>query len=225
MTDARCGMRIGTDGVLLGAWASAGPDTRSVLDIGTGCGVIALMLAQRAPGAAIDAIECDKGACADAECNFAASPWSDRIKLSQCRFNDFKTGRNYNLIVSNPPFFSETLHSPDAARAAARHAGDLSFGAIASRAAGILAPGGRVAVVLPAADDSGTIAAAALHRLYPRRHCSVRTRKDMPAVRSLWEFSATCGVCEETTLTLRDDSDAYSPEYCALTHNFHIHMP
>lgn len=225
MTDARCGMRIGTDGVLLGAWASAGSDTRSVLDIGTGCGLIALMLAQRAPGAAIDAIECDDGACADAGCNFAASPWSDRITLRQCLFNDFNAGRSYDLIVSNPPFFSETLHSPDAARATARHAGALSFEAIASRALSLLAPGGRMAVVLPAADDSDTLATASLHRLHPRRHCSVCTRADMPAVRSLWEFAATDGECEETALILRDDSGAYSPGYCALTHNFHIHMP
>lgn len=127
-------MRIGTDGVLLGSWTRAGEDTLSIADIGTGCGIIALMLAQRAANAKVDAVEPDPGACADARCNFASSPWKDRIRLHALSFGVFCPAGRYDLIVSNPPFFTEELKSPDAARAAARHAGALSFDALAEAA-------------------------------------------------------------------------------------------
>lgn len=221
MTDEHCGMRITTDSVLLGAWASPASADCRVADIGTGCGIIALMLAQRMPSAAIDAVECDADACLDARANFDASPWAARLALHNVPFENFEAGTPYGLIVCNPPFFIENLRSPNSARAVARHAGSLSFGALARRAREILAPDGHLAVILPSAHDSATIADAAIAGLSPRRHCLVRPCPDAAPIRSLWEFSARDGLCEETVLDIRTADGRYSDDYISLTHDFH----
>lgn len=225
MTDDHCGMRIGTDGVLLGAWAGVSAATRRVADIGAGCGVVALMLAQRAPQAEVDAVEVDAGAAGDARANFAASPWPQRLRLHACAFADFHPAGPFDLVASNPPFFTETLRSPDSARAAARHAGELCFDALAaSCAAGLLAPGGRLAVVLPCASDDATLLSAAMHRLHPRRHCLVRNSPGAAPRRSLWEFGLEAGPCEASTLVIRDADGDFADGYRAITRDFHIHM-
>lgn len=225
MTDEHCGMRIGTDGVLLGAWAGVSAATRRVADIGAGCGVVALMLAQRAAQAVVDAVECDAGAADDARANFAASPWPHRLRLHACAFDDFRPGVPFDLVASNPPFFTETLRSPDGARAAARHAGALCFDSLAARcAAGLLAPGGRLAVVLPCASDDATLLSAAMHRLHPRRHCLVRNSPAAAPKRSLWEFGFEPVPCDTAILTIRDADGAFADGYRAITRDFHIHM-
>ena len=124
----RSAMRVGTDGVLLGAWCDPAPADGRMLDVGTGTGVIALILAQRNPSARIDAVEIDEGGCLDAEGNFAASPWAGRLTLYRRPFADFAAGCpvRYDRIVSNPPYFVASLQSPDPARTAARHAESLS---------------------------------------------------------------------------------------------------
>ncbi|MDE6110221.1 MAG: hypothetical protein K2F72_08075, partial [Muribaculaceae bacterium] len=113
---------------------------------------------------------------------------------------------------------------PDAVRATARHEGSLSFDVLASRARPLLAPGGRMAVILPSDSDERTIASATLRGIYPRRHCRVSTRRDLPPVRSLWEFGTDDGACESTTLVLRDKKNDFSPEYKLLTQEFHIFL-
>ncbi|MDE6497418.1 MAG: methyltransferase [Muribaculaceae bacterium] len=225
MTDARCGMRINTDGVLLGAWASVVPvSLRRILDVGCGCGIIALMMAQRAPYATVEAIDCDPGAISAAAANFASSPWVERISLVDNTFENYCSSNKFDLVVSNPPFFTEALKSPEVARAKARHEGELSFEALAARARSMLTPDGRLAVILPADADARIIAAATMHAIYPRRHCMVRTRPDLPYVRSLWEFSPEDGKCDEEVLTIRNCSGELTIEYKSLTHEFHIFL-
>ena len=225
MTDEHCGMRIGTDGVLLGAWAGVCAATSRIADIGAGCGIISLMLAQRTPQAIVDAVECDAGAAGDAEINFAASPWQHRLHLHQCSFADFRPQAAYDLVVSNPPFFTETLRSPDSTRAVARHAGELCFDALAARCAGgLLAAGGRLAVILPSTDDDATLLSAAMNRLYPRRHYLVQNSNGAKPKRSLWEFASDDGPCETANLTIRNADGSFTEGYCALTHEFHIHI-
>ena len=224
MTDQHCGMRIGTDGVLLGAWARTDSEVRRVADIGTGCGVVALMIAQRAAEAIIDAIEIDSGACDDAAFNFRNSPWSDRLNLHCCDFGNFNPLPGYDMIVSNPPFFTETLQSPDAARASARHAGSLSFGSLARCCAHILSERGRLSVILPSGDDDKTLMQASLAKIYPRRICHVLPRAEARPIRTLWEFSLTDGNCECSSLPLREDRGAYSRQYVALTKDYHLHL-
>lgn len=109
----QCSMKVGTDGVLLGAWADGG---RRILDIGTGTGIIALMMAQRFPDAAIDAIEIDHDACRQAAGNIAATPFADRIRIHECPIQHFQTTMRYDAIVSNPPYFINSMKNPDKKR-------------------------------------------------------------------------------------------------------------
>lgn len=143
----QCGMKVGTDGVLLGAWAWGG---RRILDIGTGTGLIALMMAQRFGTAQVDAIDVDEDACRQASENIAASPFADRVSVACARLQDYNVGDAlYDAIVSNPPFFLETLKSPDPQRAMARHADSLPFADLFAGVARLLSETGVFSVVVP----------------------------------------------------------------------------
>ncbi len=131
-----CAMKVGTDGVLLGAWARGG---NRILDIGTGTGVIALMMAQRFPQAMIDAIEIDHGAAAQAAENAARSPFADRIHITETALQNFNPDIHYNIIVTNPPFFAHSLSAPETSRSLARQTDSLPFSAIFSFAKDYLA--------------------------------------------------------------------------------------
>lgn len=222
LSDRRCGMKIGTDGVLLGAWARLAVPSGRVADIGAGSGLIALMMAQRYPQADITAVEIDCDACADAADNFAASPFAERILLRNESFAAH-SGR-YDLVVSNPPFFTTGELSPERARAAARHGGELSPSGLIERAHDMLAPGGRLAMITPADMADDIIYRAALVRIYPRRICAVTTRAGKDAVRILWEMGAEDGPCEQTSLTLRDADNHPTPEYELLTGDFYLNI-
>lgn len=167
-------MKVNTDGVLLGAWMSLFPSDASLLDVGTGCGVIALMAAQRLAGmrggmnaetkainntvCRITALEIDKGSCVDAANNFEAAPWSEKdgfkIEARLCSFQEFaQTERcKYNLIFSNPPYFINSLKAPEASRSNARHTDSLSQREMIQSAVSLLGSGGRLALVLPAVE-------------------------------------------------------------------------
>ena len=136
----RAAMRVGTDGVLLGAWFDPGGDGARMLDVGTGTGVIALMAAQRNPSARIDAVEIDAGSCADAAENFAGSPWAERLALFGESFVSFcgHATRKYDRIVSNPPYFVGSLKCPDPGRTRARHTDSLPHPELLAGAAGLL---------------------------------------------------------------------------------------
>ena len=119
-------MKVGTDGVLLGAYAPLPDWSSHVLDIGTGCGLVALMMAQKYPNAQIDAIDIDEAAAEQAQENFQASPWSDRLHAYASRLQDWQPNEKYDVIVSNPPYFQNSLKNPDKARQTARHTDTLS---------------------------------------------------------------------------------------------------
>ena len=141
----RCAMKVGTDGVLLGAWASGG--TR-ILDIGCGTGLIALMMAQRFPAAQVVGIDIDEEACGQARENVTASPFGDRIDVAHCRLQDY-SGEEFDAIVSNPPFFLNSLKNPDSKRAMARHADTLPFRDLWQGVKRLLSENGIFSVVLP----------------------------------------------------------------------------
>ena len=147
-----CAMKINTDGVILGALAAEGAQPQAILDVGTGTGVIALMLAQRFPFARVDAVEIDPGAAKTAEQNFANSPFSARLKLYPFSFQAFSSEHpeaKYDAIVSNPPFFIGSLKNPDAGRQVARHADEAFFPELISFAGRHLSDCGRLMLVLP----------------------------------------------------------------------------
>ena len=181
----RCPMKVGTDGVLLGAWTGLRTTDRRMLDIGTGTGLIALMLAQRAPGARITGIDIDD--VSQARENAAASPWGDRLHFEQTPVQTFRPAERYDLIVSNPPFYVDSLTCPDAGRTAARHTVHLSYEELVDSVVRLLAPGGRFAVVLPT-PESEHFRHLASARLLLTHLTRVRTTPRRSVRRVLMEF-------------------------------------
>lgn len=181
----RCPMKVGTDGVLLGAWTGLRTTDRRMLDIGTGTGLIALMLAQRAPEARITGIDIDD--VSQARENAAASPWGDRLYFEQTPVQTFRPAERYDLIVSNPPFYVDSLTCPDAGRTAARHTVHLSYEELVDSVVRLLAPGGRFAVVLPT-PESEHFRHLASARLLLTHLTRVRTTPRRSVRRVLMEF-------------------------------------
>lgn len=215
-------MKVGTDGVLLGAWTQLRPTDRRILDIGTGTGLIALMMAQRAPEAAITGI--DIASVAEARRNADASPWAERLTFEQCPVQQF-AGGPFDLIVSNPPFFVESLLCPDRGRTTARHTVELPFDELHAAVLRLLAPEGRFALVLPvgAADQFAALCADTMQLI---RRTEVRTTPRRAPKRVLMEWQRTqteAAPCACTTLTIgTGEPECYTEEYRALTRDFYL---
>lgn len=179
-----CAMKINTDGVLLGALASY-EDPLRILDIGTGTGVIALMLAQRFPSAVVDAVEIDPSAAAAAEKNFIESPFADRVRLSGHDFLQFKPLHKYDLIVSNPPFFVNDLKNPEKRKELARHANPDFFELMLRQAAEMMSPKGLLWLILPVKQAEFVIQQAVRWKLYPCQRFQICSDAQKPAFRQL----------------------------------------
>ena len=216
-------MKVGTDGVLLGAWAGVRPSDRRMLDIGTGTGLIALMLAQRAPEASVIGVDIDD--VGQARENADASPWGDRVAFERCAVQEFSTPELFDLIVSNPPFFVDSLTCPDEGRTAARHAVHLPFDELRDAVLRLLAPAGRFAVILPTPEAARFLTACA-GRLALTRRTDVRTTPCHPAKRALMEFSradAAATAPETSELVVgTGEHECYTPEYRTLTRDFYL---
>ena len=184
-----CAMKVGTDGTLLGAWARGG---ERILDIGTGTGLIALMMAQRFEKAIVDAIDIDVGACEQARRNAAESPFGDRINIcnkSLQEFADQETNTRYDSIVSNPPYFVHSLKAPDERRSMARHAETLSYYDLMKCSANMLSENGEISVVIPFDCRKHLEEAAILSGLFPSRICAVKTKPEKAPKRYLLAFT------------------------------------
>ena len=168
----RCAMKVGTDGVLLGAWAGQGRPGK-ILDIGTGSGLIALMLAQRFPEARITGIEPDAEAAAQAGENFLCSPWRDRLAVREATIQDFTAGtagkETFDLIVSNPPFYDSTLLNPDARRSAARHTATLPYSELMRCASALMTGTSELDIIIPSEYWRQILQAAGDNGLAPQR--------------------------------------------------------
>lgn len=242
----RCAMKVGTDGVLLGAWTPCEQSEirngkykisnqkskisnlkSKILDIGTGSGLIALMLAQRCPNAQIDAIDIDPDAVSQARDNFAASPWSDRLHVTQCALQDLSScsAAPYNLIVCNPPYFVNSLKAPDAARCAARHNDQLPFAELIAESANLLAPEGLLALIVPVEAEQQLQSLAAEHGLQCVRRCYVHPKPERPAKRVMiaWQRDIRpIRPIRTEHLTLEDDHGSRSLDYQLLTRDFYL---
>ena len=210
-------MKVGTDGVLLGAWAGVRPSDRRILDVGTGTGLIALMMAQRAPEARITGVDVEE--VSQARGNAAASPWGGRVVFE-----------HFDLIVSNPPFFVDSLTCPDEGRTTARHAVRLPFDQLRDAVVRLLAAEGRFAVILPT-DEARRFTDVCRGFLALTRSTGVRTTPRRPVKRLLMEFAhenACSGlrsdsppVCSELVVGT-GEHEQYTPEYRALTRDFYL---
>lgn len=222
----RCAMKVGIDGVLLGCWAPVDNITENILDIGTGTGLIALMLAQRS-NATIDAIDLDKDACLQAAENICNSPWAGRIGLQHVRLQDFamSTKKRYDLIVSNPPYFINSLRAPDLQRHIARHAETLTHEELILAGRELLTETGRMCIILPVNEGLQCIAFAKQNAFYCSMAVKVYPKPGSVAKRLLLEFNKTSSVCTESELVIESDArHHYSPEFSALAKDFYLKL-
>lgn len=222
----RCAMKIGTDGVLLGAWAGAGIEPDSILDVGAGTGVIGLQMAQRFDAQIIDAVEIDTDAYEQCQENFEASPWGDRLFCYHAAFQEFaqEIDERYDLIVSNPPFYTEDYKTPDPKRDRARFNDALPFDHLLVCAAHMLSEDGVIALILPHDHERELIELAGQIGLKPARICRVRGQLESPIKRSMIEFCKTDRDPVESELTLEITRHEYTPEYRELVSKFYLKM-
>jgi tRNA1Val (adenine37-N6)-methyltransferase len=206
-----CAMKVGTDGVLLGAWAHGGS---CILDIGTGTGVIALMMAQRFPDAQVTAIDIDDGAVRQAAANVAQSPFDLRIKVTQASLQEHKG--LYEAIVCNPPFFIDSMQAPDRQRNMARHATTLTYAELMQHAWRLLSDEGELSVVVPFDYRKRMEDEATFVGFFPSRVCAVSMSERKPAKRYLLAFRKHPCLCEQQHLTIGSDA------YRALTGDFYL---
>lgn len=215
-----CAMKVGTDGVLLGAWAQGG---HRVLDIGTGTGLIALMMAQRFPQALIDAIEIDHDAAVQAAENVACSPFADRVHIIESALQTFKPTTHYNIIVTNPPFFAHSLRAPESSRSLARQTDSLPFAAIFSFAIEYLAPDGELSAIIPSDYLDEFSQEAFLRGLFLSRQYNVRTVERKPAKRCLVAFSPSRpDAFDRRDVVLLEEGNKRSCWYRELTRDFYL---
>lgn len=222
----KCAMKVGTDGVLLGAWTSIENQPQSILDIGTGTGLIALQLAQRSTAEVIDAIEIEEDAYEQCVENFEASPWADRLFCYHAGLDEFvgEMDEQYDLIISNPPFYSEEVSSGDVSRDKARQAVSLPFEELMEGVSQLLSPDGLFSVILPFKEESKFIRIASKHHLFPNRITRVKGNPESENKRNLMEFSFTKSAAIEDELIIETTRHKYTREYISLTKDFYLKM-
>ena len=223
----RCAMKIGTDGVLLGAWAPLSHQPFSILDIGTGTGIIALMLAQRSNAEQIDALEIEENAYEQATDNFEASPWNERLFCFHAGLDEFmeEPEDEYDLIVSNPPFYTEDYKTNDEQRNLARFQDALPFEDIIEAADLLLSENGILAVIIPFKEEARFLALANEFELYPTQITRVKGTPKTDIKRSLLALSRnTIETPLINELIIEIGRHEYTPEYIALTQEFYLKM-
>ncbi len=225
----RCAMKLGTDGVLLGSWVSLENNPQTILDIGAGTGLIALMLAQRSAAEQIDAIEIDEDAYEQCVENFENSSWADRLFCFHASLDEFaeeSEDEKYDLIVSNPPFFfpnEREVNLPEN-RKKARFYDSLPFEDLINYASQLLSDNGELAVVIPFAEEEKVIALAKAKSLFANRLTRVRGTENAPIKRSLLQFSFSEKGVEQNELILEISRHEYTDEFKELVKGFYLKL-
>lgn len=231
----RCAFKVGTDGILLGAWAAKTPALNQAetavshaLDIGTGTGLIALMLAQRFPQAVIDAIEVDAQSAAQAAENVAQSPWADRVSVINTAVQAFKghTQQSYDLIVSNPPFFSSAHNlAAEGRREGTRQTTQLSYKDLLHCVNRLLGENGRFCTILPSSASDSFCQLAAVENLHCTKKTAVRPVPHKPPHRHLLQFERTPHPTQTNDLIIETAiRHHYTPDFIALTNSFYLNI-
>jgi tRNA1Val (adenine37-N6)-methyltransferase len=219
----QCTHKVGTDGVLLSAWVQIKEEDRNILDMGTGSGLIALMLAQRSgPAIRIDAVEIEAQDAQQARENVQHSPWPEKISIHQVPVQQFSPARQYDLIISNPPYFLNSWLPPEKKRSQARHAQRLSFEDLLLAATRLLTKQGRLAVILPYVEALKFINLARSFHLFPIRKTNFRSRAHKPVERLLFELAYDGKQEAESELILYSEGENWSEEYKKLTREFYL---
>jgi len=221
----KTGMKVGTDGVLLGAWADCFA-AKNILDVGSGTGLISIMLAQRNAVASIQAIEIEYDAYLQSVENANASRWKERIEVKHCSFQDFykQCTSTFDLIVSNPPFFENSQKSDVEKRNLARHTHTLSFDELIYFSAKLLSNNGLLSVIIPYDSQLKFIHLASTSGLFLTRKTLIKPNLLKKPKRVLLEFSKQKEQFIENELTIELSRHVYTPEYIELTRDFYLKM-
>lgn len=224
----QCAMKIGTDGVLLGAWVSLKNNPQNILDIGTGTGVISLILAQRSNANNIEAVEIDDDAYEQATTNFENSSWADRLFCYHASIQEFASEMNdeepYDLIISNPPFYTDDYKTQNNARDLARFTDALPFQHLIVCVAHLLSNNGRFVVIIPKKEQVEFLKISEENELYLHKICEVRGTEKTTIKRVLLELAFEKIIPETTKLTIEIARHKYTPEYLALVQDLYLKM-
>ncbi len=222
----RCAMKIGTDGVLLGAWTSLNNNPFSVLDIGSGTGVLSLMMAQRSAAQNIEALEIDADAYEQCSENFENSSWADRLFCYHASLLEFieEIEDTYDLIICNPPFYSENYKTDNTARDLARFNDAMPFEHLLYATAKLLSEEGIFSVVIPFKEEENFVALALKVGLFPNRILHVKGHPDSEIKRSLLEFSFKESKLKSSELIIETARHQYTEDYINLTKDFYLKM-
>jgi tRNA1Val (adenine37-N6)-methyltransferase len=218
-------MKVGTDSILLGAWADVGDITGKILDIGSGSGLLALMLAQRTTDSVqIDAVELDDNAALQATENFALSPWAGRVALHHCALQSFtaQTSSRYDLIITNPPYYQPGVECRNPSRGTARYTSELSHQTLLKHARALASNKGKMAVVLPCDISADFMQLAAGEGWFLLRHTEVAEFANRAPHRALMLFGVEPASLQSDRLVIRDESNAYSDDFRELTNAFYL---
>ena len=220
----KCAMKVGTDGVLLGAWCRI-ESSETILDVGTGTGLIALMLAQRS-SADIEAIEIEVEAYNQANENFKNSQWQNRLIIHLGSFENFLPKKKYDLIVSNPPYFSNSYKPSDNSRKTARHTETLNFETLIKHSAKLLNTNGKLAVIIPFESEKFFIETAAKENLFLKHKCQIKPTYLKSPNRLMLYFELNYfGIVEEEILVISEsERHHYTQEYKRLTRDFYLNF-
>ncbi len=214
MNQDKCAMKIGTDSTLLGAWAEF-DDCKRILDIGTGTGVLALMAAQRNKNAEITAVEIDDMAFFQASDNFKKSPWTERLHVIHDSIQNFKSAKEFDCIISNPPFFDHQrfLLSPDSRRKIARATETLTLGDLFLNVNRLMSTSGFFHLIAPYSSEEDILNISSENNLYLRKYCEVIPRENKAPNRLMLSFSKISGPVDKNSICIRKAVGSYH-EYC-----------
>jgi len=219
----KCSMKVGTDGVLLGAWTNVA-NAKTILDVGTGTGLIALMLAQRSPKSRITALEIESAACQQAEENVESSAFKNQIKVIHEDFKNMSSNETFDLIVSNPPFFDNGTVSDIDHRSIARHQVSLTFTMLIDKSVKLLNPKGSISLILPLDNLSTVTEIIKEKNLHLHRVCRVHPTPNKPAKRVLLECGNFKSEFEESSITLEKSRHQYTEDAQVYLKDFYLNL-
>ena len=222
----RCAMKVGTDAVLLGAWSALDHMPNTILDIGSGTGILALIMAQRSTAELIDALEIDADAYEQCVHNFETSDWGDRLFCYHASLDEFvgEIEDTYDLIISNPPFYTDHFKSRNEARNKARFEDALPFEELLTSVSKLLSVTGQLNVIIPFSEEINFISLAKNVDLYPIRILRIRGLEESPVKRSLISFTFQENKIEVSELTIEITRHHYTHDYINLTKDFYLKL-
>jgi tRNA1Val (adenine37-N6)-methyltransferase len=220
----QCAMKVCTDSCIFGAYISVGKEANKILDIGTGTGLLALMLAQKSPDVEIDAVEMEPSAAEQAKDNFYESQWKNRLTVYKKRIQEFTSPYQYDLIVSNPPFFSNSLESPDKKINIAHHGTSLPIDELLGSILNLLKTEGKLWILLPPYESELFIKRAERLSLHLNEKLNIRDRPDSEIIRTILHFSFKKNDCAENNFTVKDEKGKYSTGFIKLLRDYYLHL-